>query len=708
MFSTVTLEVSLKPFKKTDDDSIRAVAEKIFTDWRPLIKDAKNISIMMWTSDGSEILDYNGNPDSTFEWCYFLGTANLPPLEPGEPIETNLHKKRQKYMENPPVMTYKILKSIVSILKEVGARLYPNATIRIGEIFDIGPEFAISDFKYNRHVEISTGEKIGRHGCVDSTALLKADSYPYAAYPNGIPEGEPFGRFLGKQSDAFLRDMGFDYLWLSNGLGFSANPWKRTGYIYDGEKYYPEKLCEMRERVFMFWKYFREGCPSFPLETRGTNNSVGIDYATDGVPLYDIYNAELNITAPPNSPWAAINDNYGLEIMGHMTRCAELPSEKFPFRYYLHDPWWINSPWYDRYNGTPSDVYMPMSISRIDAQGKVHTANTLNILSIDTSFGEMPEACTNEVIPHLLKAKKDAPTEPAPFVWVYPMREFTKATDEASLREMNEGDNFIMDAINDGFPLCTVISSDNFMKLDPTLLRGAILISPLQPTKEVEEKLHAYATAGGGVIFYGTESALARISPRENEVCVSTEADAAKMREAVGNFGYILRFEGRPAGTKASTMTVSRADNAYHFSAYNANTTSDYLIRFPIGAPILDCGEVAIEDGVARYRFSKSEHRECRVFVDQKSGVVSCRERAPVNRRFRRQLQLRGLEDATVYLFPEDTTEARACVKKSNDDTPIADERFTLIHDKSLGTYLYGEHITGDLYFVMGYRGTQK
>ena len=708
MFDRITLELSLKPFKKTDPDSIRKIAQKVFTDWRPLIKDAKNISVMMWTSDGSEILDYDGKADSAFEWCRFFGTANLPPLGENEPKETSLHEKRQDYMENPPVMTYGILKNIVTILKEVGSCMYPDANIRIGETFDIGPEFAISDFKYNRHKEIATGEKIGRYGCIDSTLCLNADTYPYAAYPDGVPEGEPFGRFLGKQSEVFLRDMGFDYLWLSNGLGFSANPWKRTGYIYDGKQYYPEKLVEMREKVFKFWKYFREGCPDIPLETRGTNNSVGIDYATDGVPLYDIYNANLGITAPPNSPWAAINDNYGLEIMGHMTRCAELPSEAFPFRYYLHDPWWINSPWYDRYNGTPSDVYMPMSISRIDGEGKVHAANTLNILSIDTSFGEMPEACTNEVIPHLLKAKKDAPTEPASLVWVYPMREFTTSTGEESLREMNLGDNFIMDAINDGFPLCTVISSDNFLKVDPSVFRGAVLISPIQPSVQVEEKLHAYASVGGGVIFYGTKAKLMAKTFGENEVAVCVEDEASAMRTAMERFGYILRFEGRPAGTKASTMTVSRADNAYHFSVYNANTASDYLIRFPIGVPVLDCGEVAIEDGVGRFRFGKSEHRECRVFVDQKNGVVSCRERAPVNVRFRRQIELRGLSDATVYLFPEKTTECRMCVKAANDDTPIHDERFQLMHDEKLGTYLYGEHITGNFYFVMGYRGTAE
>lgn len=120
-------------------------------------------------------------------------------------------------------------------------------------------------------------------GVVDCTAKLHADTYSYAAYPNGIPEGTPFGTFLGKQAKAFCVDLGFDYLWLSNGLGFSADPWKRTGKVFDGEKYYPEALAYTKRKVFEFWKLFREACPDILVETRGTNNSVGIDYASDGV-----------------------------------------------------------------------------------------------------------------------------------------------------------------------------------------------------------------------------------------------------------------------------------------------------------------------------------------------------------------------------------------------------------------------------------------
>ena len=478
MFENVTLEMSLKPFRRTDDEYIRAVAAHVFSSWRPLLKNRSSISILLWVGDGSEILDYAKDLDSEFEWARFLGTANLEHLGDDDPPETSLHQKKQDYIPNAPKMTYGILKRIVSIIKEEGSAAFPNAIIRVGETFDIGPEFAISEFRYVRHPEICTGSSVeseeGVHKMIEATALFHKDDRRYAAYPDGIPEGLAFGSFLGAQAQIFLEDMGFDYLWLSNGLGFSSDPWKKTGKIFDGEKYYYEKLKVTKEKVFAFWKLFREKC-SFPVETRGTNNSVGIDYASDGVPLYDIYTANLDITAPPNSPWAALNDNYGLELMGHMTRIANLPGKKFPFRYYIHDPWWVNSPWYDRYDGSPCDIYLPMAISRLDASGKTESANTFSILAIDNSYGEMPDACVNEPLPHILKAEKDFSDEPAPLVWIYPMREYTTSEDAELLREMNLGDSFIMNAINDGLPLCCVCSTDNFKSHRDAVYKKSII-----------------------------------------------------------------------------------------------------------------------------------------------------------------------------------------------------------------------------------------
>ena len=706
MFKNVTLEVSLKPFYRTDAESIREVCRQIFRDWRALLEGRESVSVMLWVGDGSELLDYAGDLDQSFEWCRFFGTANLPTLAEGEPKETSLHQRKQDYIENAPRMTYRILRCIVSTLKEEGRLAFPDAVIRVGETFDIGPEFALSDFKYRRHREILAERTLDSYGIIDATSTLRGDSHRYAAYPSGIPDGTPFGTFLGKQSQAFLADIGFDYLWLSNGVGFSADPWRTTGKIFDGERYYPEKLGELRDKVFAFWKYFRAEC-DFPLETRGTNNSVGIDYASDGVPLYDIYRADLDITAPPNSPWAALNDNYGLEMMGHMTRIAELPSEKFPFRYYVHDPWWINSPWYDRYDGSPCDIYLPMAISRITPSGQVESANSLNLLSIDNSYGGMPTSCVTEPLPHLLRAEKFAADAVAPILWVYPMREYTTTRDGALIREMNLGDRFIMDAINCGFPLSSVVSSDIFLLHGASLYQNTILLTPVPENPAVLEKIVDLAAAGQRVIVYGTAERLATLPPIEGARLLDVAEPAENLRKALSAYGYVIEYATKADGVKVPTLAISRNRNAKILSVYNANTTTDAAFRFPEGAPIL-CGmECELRGGLSVYRFSRGEMRECRVYVEQESGVVSCREAAPVNARFRRSIHISGLQGATVRLFSEPGCESAVTLGREADHPPIYDKRFTHVWDPVLGEHLLGEGVDGDIYFRIGHKGTR-
>jgi len=205
MFDSVTLEISLKPFRQTDNEYITKIVDQVFEQWKLLFRNRKTISLMLWTADGSEILDYTGNLDDEFEWCIYLGTANNPEATEDDPLELSLHWKKRKYMENPPKMTYRILKNIVSIIKAEGKKYFPDAVVRVGETFDIGPEFAVSDFKYRRHLEIITGT-----GCndgknfINSYGILSADDYHYAAYPNGVPEGTPFGTFLGAQTKALF------------------------------------------------------------------------------------------------------------------------------------------------------------------------------------------------------------------------------------------------------------------------------------------------------------------------------------------------------------------------------------------------------------------------------------------------------------------------------------------------------------------------
>ncbi len=703
MFNSITLEVSLKPFKKTDEQYIRKVCYDIFTQWYPLIKDRKVVSIMLWVGDGSEILDYAGNLDDEFEWAYFMGNANREMHSSEDHFAESLHKKKRLYMKNPPVMTYAILKRIVEIFKEEGKKFCPDSEIRVGETFDIGPEFAISDFKYNRHKEISSGTKLDSFGFVDATAELNADDRYYAAYPNGIPQGTLFGTFFGKQSQIFLTDMGFDYLWLSNGLGFSAEPWSLTGKIFDGKQFYPEKLAKTKNEVFAFWKLFSQEC-SFPLETRGTNNTVGIDYATDGVPLYDIYKAGFDITPPPNSPWAALNDNIGLEMMGHMTRVCELPKNDFKFRYYIHDIWWVNSPWYDRYNSSPYDIYLPMTVSRIDENGNMQSAEELNILSIDNSFGDLPDNCVYEPLPHILKAEKDGSDEPSPFVLVYPLREYTTSNDSDLLSEMYFGDKFMVDALNSGFPLNCVVSSDNFLKISKETLKKSVIVSPLQTNQAVIDKLDEMANDGYSVVYYSSNKALNKLGLNKNIAHVDINSSVDNLFKEIQKVGYELEFKSKYE-TKLPSITINRSNNAMIFSVYSRNTSMETYLNFPLGAPILDSYNVELVDGKAKYTFPKCIHNECRVFVKQDSGLVSVKEMPPCSGHYRRKILISGLENATVYFFPETYCKQNCdfadASKSSVDIVPFYSELWKSEYDEKYGYYYKAENISGNYFALM-------
>lgn len=505
----ITLEMSLKPFKKIDKEYIEEVCSKIFEQWKPLVKGAETVSVLLWSADGSELFDYSGNMDDEFEWGKYVGAANVGERDynivPKEidPEGISTYLRCYEYIDNPPQMTYKKLAEIVDAIKRVGKAALPQKKIRVGTTIDPGPEFAKSSFKYQRHNEVCRGGGQGNCKFICAYDSLKGDSWHYASYPNGIPDGTPFGTFLGKQTAVFVKDMGFDYLWISNGLGFGPEPWSPKGPLFDGESFNGEEIEGVKDEVLSFWKYFREECPDFPVEVRGTNMSAGIDFATDGIPLREIYD-KFSILPPPNSPWAAIDGDFGLELMGYMSRISYLPDDRYLFRYYLHDPWWMNSPWYDRYNGQPHDIYMPLAVSRIDEEGNIGCPTHMNILSVDNSMGDMPESCVNETIPHFLKAFKEMPDSVAPVVWIYPFDEYMNAKTEKQLNEMFFADWFIRGAINNGLPLASVTTTTAFAKQDKSIYRGSVLISYVpEADSEYEKQIINYAKNGGRVIFFG-------------------------------------------------------------------------------------------------------------------------------------------------------------------------------------------------------------
>lgn len=57
VFRRVTLESSLKPFRRVDAPAIQSVCEHVFRQWAALLRRADGCAVMLWTADGSEILE---------------------------------------------------------------------------------------------------------------------------------------------------------------------------------------------------------------------------------------------------------------------------------------------------------------------------------------------------------------------------------------------------------------------------------------------------------------------------------------------------------------------------------------------------------------------------------------------------------------------------------------------------------------------------
>ncbi|ANH83627.1 hypothetical protein A8C56_01120 [Niabella ginsenosidivorans] len=507
-FNNIVLEASLKPFKVNEKNYIHAVARELFTQWQSLLRHADTASVMLWTGDGSEILDYTGNMQQRLEWAMYMGNPNTGHEVGSGPKELSIHERAYLYIDHPPKFNYGDLRSIVQALKEEGRKI-TGKPVLVGATFDPGPEFARSEFKYKKHPEVLGGNAMGHKTFVNCYAILNKDKTHYAGYPDGIPQGTPFGTFFGRQSQHFLTDLQFDYIWFSNGFGFGAEGWSSTGATFTGKEFRQEALPGFSEKVLQFWKLFRAECPVFPIQTRGTNLSVGADLARDAVNLKAIYEGGFNMLPPPNSPWAALDGDFGLEMTGYMSRMAQLPDHRFPFRFYTHDPWWLNSPWLDRYGREPHDIYLPMSVSRIDEEGTICGPTQLNFLTVDDTYGNMPAQVPDEVIPHILKARYDMPTAPGPLVWVYPFDEYHNWAyrQQGRLSEVYYGDWFIRQAVNNGLPLNTVISTTAFQSVitkKPALFQESVLLTIVPDAgTPLEKKLMQFVQEGGKLILFG-------------------------------------------------------------------------------------------------------------------------------------------------------------------------------------------------------------
>ncbi|MBQ6470953.1 MAG: hypothetical protein IJJ33_03135 [Victivallales bacterium] len=506
------------------------------------------VSILLWAADGSEILDYRGRLDDGFEWGKYIGVANsqvfgdIPDL-PQEQL--SIHHSPRLYRKSLPEYTYRDLRRLLGTMRQVFAE--KGRGVRLGCTFDPSPEFAVSPFKYRRHQEVCLADTLGDgkkvRNFVCCYAELHADPTAYAGFPKGIEEGTSFGKFLGRQARRFCEDMGFDYIWLSNGFGFGLEAWGVCGALFDGRKFDNAACVDIKKKILRFWVDLRRELPGLPIETRGTNLSTAMDLASDGVPLREIYRNVPGVKPPPNSPWAALNGDFGMELAGWMSHIAELPKGTgYPFRFYVHDPWFINSPWLDRYGRNPHDIYLPLAVARLGEDGRAEGPDRVCFLSVDDSCGNMPEQVPNEVIPHIRAALDTAPDKGGPVIWLYPFDEYHEMVFSGEgMAEVFFGDWFMRTAINCGFPVGTVVSTGN---LEAAMASGAcdgnVLVAPTAAFQrpKILGLLSKFIQGGGKVLLYGPVNApellallgLERSDPISGELTSAIEGKSAMLR----------------------------------------------------------------------------------------------------------------------------------------------------------------------------------
>ncbi len=505
----VVLEIGLRPFDNMSLREIERVCRHALSSWSKLIEQGETISVLFWTGNGDEIVQFDGNMNKEVNWGKYIGFCNLD--SDAYPVDVSHYRNNTAflYRKNPPVIKYKDLKVIVATFKRLAKEMF-NKKLTAGLTYCAGPEFVFDTWRFKLHPEIITNGPKSKYkrtmAFVDFTRKLHADTLKYAGYPEGLPEGTPFGEFLGRQTRLTARALGFDYIWFSNGFGFTPNSWYTVGKVFDGGQYYPGKVKQTAKEILDFWREFKKECPALPIEIRGTDFNVGLDIAKDAVPLRDIYKIGKVKICAPNPPWGS--RNLGQEIAIFLSRIAELPGNSYPYRFYVEDPWFVSRPWIYYYNREPYDIYSALSAARIDAKGKIKNPTDIELLSISSERGDISEKTANEIIPHMRRAMEDFPTAPGIAVWVYPYHEYNDMIEKhPELTPMlNLNDVYINEAVSQGLPLNTVISTTNFMKLkDPLKVFGNnVLIVPVAlPDWKYANRIISYVKKGGKALFYG-------------------------------------------------------------------------------------------------------------------------------------------------------------------------------------------------------------
>lgn len=526
------LECSLKPFGDLAAAALEARWAAILRAWQRVLDRTDALGVLLWVADGGEILSWTGDLAQRLEWARSIGFANTTARSDLYYPGWYQNRAAKPFRDDAPEWTYGDLAAAIAALRRAGAAAGVRE-LTVGATFDPGPEFAASPFKYHEHPEILMPVPPGTFPApmrfVTAQARLAADPRRFGGWPDGIPEGTALGAYLGRQMLSLAAAVGFDYLWLSNGFGYSAYAWTPTGELVDAAGWHPERAGEQRAATLEFWRSFRAVAPELPLEVRGTNFSLGLDLASDGVPHRDIAATGRLAVAPPNLPVLQA-DLLAQDVVCYLSRLARTPGPRLIYRHYLNDPWFEQNPWYDIYAREPLEVYTAMSCGRLNAAGGIDPPTDLHVLSIDTERGQVLPEEVDEVAPHLFRALDERADAAGPVVWVYPYDDYHDLLEQRPelLPHLFFGDLFIERSVGAGLPLLTVCDAARFVELHRAgRLPDAIYLAPtpLGPWG-YSAALLEHVAAGGRAMLYGA----------------LTEAPEA-LREALG-IGLAAPLEG--------------------------------------------------------------------------------------------------------------------------------------------------------------------
>ncbi|MBR0056954.1 MAG: hypothetical protein IJP66_06445, partial [Kiritimatiellae bacterium] len=519
LFRHGTLEFGPKDLFRKDEAFLDSFFAELFRSYRQLLKHCDAVSLLFWLGDGTEILQFSGDLAQPIAWARWQGFAHPVGDPPREPV---------LYTDHPVELDYADVRRIIAAARRACEAVLGKPLSFILP-FDPGSEFTEAPFRYERHPEILLHAPDGATvRCIDAIGRFHADSARYAGYPDGIPEGTPFGEFLGRQTRAYFEAVGADAIWFSNSFGFGRSPYASggTGQFFDGERFVTEGNRTVRDAVLAFWEAFRRECPNLPVHCRGTDFPVGMNLANHASSYRALYAGNrFGIVPPPNTPWPAITRNEGLALAGTLSQNAPFPEARLVLRFYATDQWFCNNPWFDRWDRSPHDLYLNGSLCKFAPDGSLCAFTDVHLMGVDGSWGETPSEIADEVIPHLKRAAALRPDAPPPVVWVYPFDEWDGAVfGEAPRPDLPfGGDLSIIGAFNHAFPLAGAVTTANLAatlpdtrhstpdnrnpKLDTRnpKLRETVLVTPAPvPGSETERILLDHLAGGGRILCYGT------------------------------------------------------------------------------------------------------------------------------------------------------------------------------------------------------------